>query len=131
MSFQEAVTTVFTQKYVDFSGRARRSECWFAYLAYFLVAIVASIISTAIDNKIPMYLVDLAAFLPMLGAGVRRLHDTGRSGWWMLIALTVIGIVVLIVFYVTDSESGTNAYGPSPKSGTEFNPAPNANWGQS
>ena len=55
--------------------------------------------------------VSLVLFLPLLAATVRRLHDIGRTGWWILIAFTIIGIIVLIVFYATDSEKATNQYG--------------------
>ena len=55
--------------------------------------------------------VSLVLFLPLLAATVRRLHDIGRTGWWILIAITIIGIIVLIVFYATDSEKATNQYG--------------------
>jgi uncharacterized membrane protein YhaH (DUF805 family) len=129
VSFQDAVTTVYTQKYADFSGRARRSEYWFAYLAFIIAGIVVGIIGGAIGSKIPGLLLDLAVFLPILGAGVRRLHDTNKSGWWMLIALTGIGIIVLIIFFVLDSDPNTNQHGPSPKAAPEYGQA-NANWGQ-
>lgn len=132
MSFQEAVTTVLTQKYADFSGRARRSEYWFYTLGAIIVYVIAYALSLAIHTMIPYLLVALALLLPGLSVAVRRLHDTGKSGWLVLISvIPLIGAIVLIVFLVADSEPGTNAYGPSPKSGTEFNPAPNANWGQS
>jgi uncharacterized membrane protein YhaH (DUF805 family) len=130
VSFQDAVTTVYTQKYADFSGRARRSEFWFGYLAYFLVAVVANILSAVLGTKIPLYLVFLAAVVPILAAAARRLHDTGRSAAWLLLILTVIGVIPLIVFLALDGQPGDNQYGPSPK-GAELNPAPNATWGQS
>jgi uncharacterized membrane protein YhaH (DUF805 family) len=58
----------------------------------------------------------LANILPALAVGVRRLHDTGRSGWWLLIALIpLVGVIVLIIFYVQDSQPGVNKYGPNPK----------------
>ena len=61
-------------------------------------------------------IVSLALLLPSLAVNVRRLHDTGRSGWWILIGLIpVIGFIVLLVFECQDSQPGTNAYGPSPK----------------
>jgi uncharacterized membrane protein YhaH (DUF805 family) len=135
VSFQEAVTTVLTQKYVDFSGRARRSEYWWFYLFSVIVYIVTGVIDRAIGSTIIGFLVGLALLLPGLGVAVRRLHDTGRSGWWLLIALTIIGIVVLIVFLVTEGEPGANSYGPSPKGEPGWGPGGNQgadpNWGQS
>ena len=60
-------------------------------------------------------IVALAVFLPSLGVAVRRLHDVGRSGWWILLAFTCIGGIVLIVWYCMDSQPGDNQYGPNPK----------------
>jgi uncharacterized membrane protein YhaH (DUF805 family) len=116
VSFQEAVTTCLTQKYADFSGRARRSEYWFFYLATLIASVVVQIITRVIHLPFLYYIFVLALFIPSLAAGVRRLHDTGRSGWWLLIAIIpLVGWIVLIVFLATDSEPSTNAYGPSPK----------------
>jgi uncharacterized membrane protein YhaH (DUF805 family) len=121
MSFQDAVRTCLTQKYVDFSGRARRSEYWFFLLFTVVVSIVASIIDTILGTRssagtgLIQGLAGLALLLPGLAVGVRRLHDTSRSGWWLLIGLVpFVGGIVLIVFFVQDSH-GENQYGPSPK----------------
>ena len=117
MSFQDAVRTVLTQKYVDFQGRARRSEYWYFFLFYVALAIVANIIDRAIGVQIVAGLLGVALLLPNLGVAIRRLHDTGHSGWWILIALTGIGILLLIFWYAKDSDPGPNTYGPSPKEG--------------
>jgi uncharacterized membrane protein YhaH (DUF805 family) len=132
VSFQEAVTTVLTKKYADFSGRARRSEYWFFALASFIAYAVAYGIGLAIGTMILYYLVALALLVPGLAVGARRLHDTDKSGWLLLLVLIpLIGGLVLLVFFVQDSQPGDNQYGPSPKGGAAANPAPNANWGQS
>lgn len=111
MSFVDAITTCFT-KYVDFSGRARRSEYWFFVLALFILNIIVGFIGVDFIS----YIVGLAVFLPSLAALARRLHDTGRSAWWILIGLVpLVGAIILIVFAVQDSEAGSNQYGPSPK----------------
>lgn len=131
MSFQDAVTTVLTKKYADFSGRARRSEYWFFFLGYMLAAIVVEIIDAVLGTApIITGLLVLGLFIPSLAAAVRRLHDTGRSGWWLLISIIPFGGFVVLFFLVSDGESATNQYGPSPKGAEAFNPAPNANWGQ-
>jgi uncharacterized membrane protein YhaH (DUF805 family) len=132
VSFQDAVTTVLTKKYADFSGRARRSEYWFFALAYVLAMVVTTIID-AILGTTPIVegLAFLGLIIPLVGAGVRRLHDTGRSGWWILLGLIPFGGLVVLYFSVLDSEPGDNQYGPSPKGGAGFNTAPSANWGQS
>ncbi|HEV2886421.1 MAG TPA: DUF805 domain-containing protein [Jatrophihabitans sp.] len=115
MSFADAVRSVLS-KYVVFSGRARRSEFWWYALFAAIVYIVAGIIDAAIGNQLVGYLVALALLLPSLAVTVRRLHDTGRSGWWILIGIIpLIGAIVLLVFEVQDSQPGTNNYGPSPK----------------
>jgi uncharacterized membrane protein YhaH (DUF805 family) len=133
VTFQEAVTTVFTQKYTDFSGRARRSEYWFASLAMFLGYIVAAIIGFALHATFLIFILVLAIIVPGLAVSVRRLHDTGRSGWWYLINIIPFGGLVLLYWFVSDSEPGTNQYGPSPKEAPgygDYGQAPNAGWGQ-
>jgi uncharacterized membrane protein YhaH (DUF805 family) len=123
VSFADAVTTVLTKKYADFSGRARRSEFWFFSLAAFLAYAVAFGIGLAIGNQYLYLVLILALFVPGLALTVRRLHDTNRSGWWILIGLVpFVGAIVLLVFEVSDSDPGTNQYGPSPKgSDAQFN----------
>ena len=114
MGFGDAIKSVFGQ-YAGFSGRARRSEYWFFVLFYFIVTVVVTIIDAVIGSPILGYVLVLALIVPTLAVAARRLHDTGRSGWWQLIALVpVIGSIVLIVFYVQDSHSD-NQHGPSPK----------------
>ncbi|MGC4111878.1 MAG: DUF805 domain-containing protein [Nocardioides sp.] len=114
MSFQDAVRTCLS-KYADFNGRARRSEYWWFALFNLIVSIVMDIIDAVIGNSILGLLVSLALLLPGIAVGVRRLHDTSRSGWWILIGLIpIVGWIVLIVFFVQDSHPD-NQYGPSPK----------------
>lgn len=111
------------RKYFVFNGRARRKEYWMFYLFNLLISIGLLIV----DNLIGTFSAEsgfgllstiygLAVLIPGLAVCVRRLHDTGRSGWWILIALVpFVGPIVLLVFMVLDSEAGTNAYGPNPK----------------
>jgi uncharacterized membrane protein YhaH (DUF805 family) len=115
MSFADAVRSVLS-KYVTFSGRARRSEFWWFALFSIIVSIVGAAIDAIIGSSIVGFLLALALLLPSLAVTVRRLHDTGRSGWWILIALVpLIGAIVLLVFECQDSQPGTNSYGASPK----------------
>jgi uncharacterized membrane protein YhaH (DUF805 family) len=115
MNMQEAVRSVLSQ-YATFSGRARRSEYWFFYLAALIVTMAAFIIDLIIGHAILQYIVTLLLIVPNFAVGARRLHDTGRSGWWQLIALIpVVGVILLIVWYATDSNPGSNQYGPNPK----------------
>jgi uncharacterized membrane protein YhaH (DUF805 family) len=124
MTFSQAVSSVLLNKYATFSGRARRSEYWWWYLFVTIVFLVASVIDQAIGftySDLTLgggWLATIAAIVflvPNLAVGVRRLHDTGRTGWWLLIGLVpLIGVIVLIYFFVLDSEND-NQYGPSPK----------------
>jgi uncharacterized membrane protein YhaH (DUF805 family) len=104
--------------YVNFSGRARRKEYWM----FALFSAIVSIVLTLVENMIGLTSVlsgiySLAVLLPSLGVLVRRLHDTGRSGWWILIGLIpFIGAIILIVFACQDSHD-ENQYGPNPKAG--------------
>jgi uncharacterized membrane protein YhaH (DUF805 family) len=104
-------------KYVDFTGRARRSEYWWFALSVFIVYFVFSIVGRGFGaGAVLGYLAGLALFLPSLAVAVRRLHDTNRSGWWYLISfIPLVGGIILIVFFCQDSAGGPNQYGPSPK----------------
>lgn len=109
------------KKYAVFSGRARRKEFWFFGLFNVIFAVVLAGIGAATAESVPavglLYpLYALAVFLPGLAVQIRRLHDTGRSGWWWLVAfIPLIGPILLLVFYVQDSQPGDNQYGPNPK----------------
>jgi uncharacterized membrane protein YhaH (DUF805 family) len=110
------------KKYAQFSGRARRREYWMFYLVNVLVVFCLVFLEPLLGipqaNGLGLLtgLYILLLILPTLAVGVRRLHDTGRSGWWMLLVLVpIIGPIVLFVFSVLDSEPGDNRYGPNPK----------------
>src|SRR5215210_822569 len=110
------------KKYAVFSGRSRRKEYW--YFALFVISIVLNIIDLLIgayDRTAGVGLLSsifsLAILIPSIAVTVRRLHDTDRSGWWVLISLVpFIGWIVLLVFTVQESTPGSNRYGPNPKS---------------
>ena len=117
LAFGQAVSSVFRQ-YAGFRGRARRSEYWYFFLFNVLVSIVIGVLDLIIGSFIPGAVLSLAVLIPSLAVSVRRLHDTGRSGWnllWQLIPL--VGTVVVIVFQCQDSERADNRFGPSPKYG--------------
>ena len=113
------------RKYATFSGRAQRSEFWFFVGVYllilFLLAIVDGLLGvfdTAGEVGLLSGLFALSMVLPWLAVCARRLHDTGRSGWWMLVSfIPLIGSLILLVFLVQDSAPGNNAFGPNPKAG--------------
>jgi uncharacterized membrane protein YhaH (DUF805 family) len=114
MTFGNAVRSVF-QQYAGFTGRARRSEYWYFVLFTVLVYVAASVVDAVLGIPVFTLLTVLALLVPTLAVSVRRLHDTGRSGWWMLLSLVPFGGIVLLVFDCLDSEPGPNRFGPSPK----------------
>ena len=120
MNFVEAIKSGF-QNYVNFSGRAIRSEYWFWTLFAILVSIVTSLLDYLIfpfmDISPLNSLAGLALFLPGLAMSVRRLHDLDRTGWWMLLLLTIIGIILLVVWFCMRGTVGRNRFGPDPLEG--------------
>ncbi|MDX1640343.1 MAG: DUF805 domain-containing protein [Balneolaceae bacterium] len=105
-------------KYIEFEGRARRKELWTFVLVNFVISIVLSFLDAVIGMGIGFIgtLFGLAMILPSISVGVRRLHDIGKEGLWILIGLIpFIGWIILLYFYIQDSEPGANAYGPNPK----------------
>lgn len=99
------------KKYADFSGRARRKEYWMFILIYMIISVVLSIFGLDVISG----LVALGLLVPSLSIAARRLHDTGRSGWWQLIVLIpLIGAIVLIIFLAQDGHD-ENSYGVNPK----------------
>ena len=113
MGFTDAIK-ICLAKYVDFKGRARRSEYWYFELFSLLAGLVAVLIDLAIlGHGIIEPLLSLALFLPSIAVTARRLHDTDRSGWWMLISfIPLIGIIVLLIWFCTAGENATNRFGP-------------------
>lgn len=111
------------QKYTVLNGRAQRAEYWYFTLFYFLIfiaLIILDVITGLYDEESGYGLFStiamLALLVPSITVGVRRLHDTGRSGWWLLISLIPLaGALVLLYFLVLDSHPGENQYGPNPK----------------
>jgi uncharacterized membrane protein YhaH (DUF805 family) len=110
------------KKYVEFSGRARRKEFWMFVLINAVISIVLSIIDRAIGTSsangggLLQSIYGLAVLLPSIAVAVRRLHDTNRSGWWILLGLIpIIGWIILIIWYAQDGTPGDNQYGPDPK----------------
>ncbi len=111
------------KKYAVFTGRARRKEYWMFFLFNIIVSVVLGIIDSLTGTTSLQYgvgllggLYSLAVIIPSIAVGVRRLHDTDRSGWWLLIGfIPLIGVIVLIVFFCLDSTPGDNRFGPNPK----------------
>ena len=124
MTFGEAVKSGFDH-YAKFDGRASRPAFWWWFLFGVLVAIGANIIDAILGTwGVVNGLAGLALLLPNLSVAIRRLHDTDHSGWWILIGLIpIVGFIVLLIFYLRESDPGENQYGPPPADGV---PAPTA-----
>jgi uncharacterized membrane protein YhaH (DUF805 family) len=105
------------KKYATFSGRARRSEYWMFLVFNLIISAVLAFVDGIVGTMGALgILYSLAILLPGIAVSVRRLHDTGRSGWWLLVALVpIVGAIVLIVFAAQAGHAGDNAYGPDPK----------------
>jgi len=122
------------KRYSDFSGRSRRCEYWMfalihvvVYLTLFLAVQFTASASTMAHISVftgPLFFLcfiyGLAAILPGLAVSVRRLHDIGKSGWWMLLAFVPVLDLLLVVFFTFNSEPGGNQYGPNPKLPTPY-----------
>jgi uncharacterized membrane protein YhaH (DUF805 family) len=114
VSFPNAIRTVLT-KYAVLDGRAARPEFWYFTIAYTLVYLVLVQANHATGSSWPTTILSVALFLPGLGVAVRRLHDTDRSGWWILIGVVPFIGLILLIYFVHDGTAGENAYGPDPK----------------
>ena len=127
MGFGQAVKS-FWSNYSTFKGRSRRSEYWWIQLFLVLTNLAVAAIDLALmDGDVDRFIANggggivglvwiLVTIVPALAVLVRRLHDTGKSGWWVLIGFVpFVGTIVLFVFSVLDSDAGDNKYGASPK----------------
>jgi uncharacterized membrane protein YhaH (DUF805 family) len=113
------------RKYAEFDGRARRKEYWMFSLISILVSMAFGFVAGLVggmmglsENAVTMLALvySAAVLIPSVAVWVRRMHDTGRSGWWcLLILVPIVGAIALLVFALQDSEPGTNAYGRNPK----------------
>ena len=115
MDIQKSIVTCL-KKFATFDGRASRSEYWWFQFFYALVAFFAIIIdSMFVDNSLswgPLEMVStIILFLPATAVFARRLHDVNRSGWWMLISITIIGLIPLIIWWATEGTKKNNSYG--------------------
>ena len=107
---------VLRKKYADFSGRAHRTEFWMFALFNFIIATVVSVIDIFFITGGLIYgLYLLGVLIPGIAVGARRLHDTDKSGWMLLLGLIPLVGLVLLYFFVIDSQPGPNKYGPNPK----------------
>tara|TARA_B110000881_G_C18148349_1_gene304889 strand:- start:103 stop:471 length:369 start_codon:yes stop_codon:yes gene_type:complete len=117
MDFATSINTCLVRKFADFTGRASRSEFWFFQLFLFLAGFIAGIIDMMILNYHPDDLGPMTIILyviiiiPAIAVTARRLHDVNQSGWWQLIVFTIIGIPVLLYWYIIKGTDENNEYG--------------------
>jgi len=127
--FNRYFVNTIKNRYAKFDGRASRSEFWYFILFYFVSNIILALLDTFVIN--PMLgatpsqmgqggflqiIFALAMLVPSIAIAIRRLHDIGKSGWWYLIVfIPIVGLLVLLYFFVQDSQPGTNQYGHNPK----------------
>lgn len=106
------------RKYATFSGRARRTEFWYFQLFYFVVGFIAMSLDDLLFSGLAIEPLNMLTFfaliVPQLAVAARRLHDINRSGWWQLLAFTVIGLVLLIYWFCQKGHSGDNRFGADP-----------------
>lgn len=120
MQFPQAVESCL-KNYAKFSGRASRSEFWYFVLFLFLLGIVTSILDRLIFGGGPgagspiNAIASLLTLVPNLAVSARRLHDVNRSGWWLLLLFTIIGIIPLIIWDCTRGTQGNNRFGDAPQ----------------
>jgi len=113
--FSSSIRKGFT-RFADFSGRTTRDEYWWFTTAVVLASVVLSLLQLATGFSVLTeslsWLFSLACLLPSLSISVRRLHDVNRSGWWLLLLFTLVGLVLIAYWAVKDSDPGANDYGP-------------------
>ena len=123
-AFEQYFLNVIRNHYADFEGRARRKEYWMFYLftiaIYFAIVILAAILSSIADvlglvGWLAYAVFALGVIVPGVAVTVRRLHDTGKSGWLALLGLVPLLGLVLLYFMVIEGDAGPNEYGPDPK----------------
>ena len=117
MTFKQAVLSGF-RNYADFSARAPRSEYWYWMLFLCIVSVVAGAVDGLLFGSSERGPANTLTFLgltiPGLAVGARRLHDIGRTGWWQLLTLTLVGVILLVIWSLMRGTDGPNRFGPDP-----------------
>ena len=119
MDFATAISTCMVKKYADFSGRASRSEFWFCQLFFLIIGFIVGIIDAMVLGYVyeagPFELISyVIIIIPAIAVTARRLHDVNLSGWWQLIALTIVGIPIYLYWLIIKGTDGNNDFGSDP-----------------
>ena len=119
MIFGDAITNFLTNNYVGFSGRASRSEYWFWVLFTMIVSFVTGIrdgfiFGSEFGTGTISNIAAVIYFLPGLAVWVRRLHDVGKSGWWILSSILILPVLLLLYWLIIEGDSNPNEYGEVP-----------------
>ena len=115
-SFGEAIRSFFI-RYIDFSGRSSRAEYWYVYLLNIIISFACGFLAKQVSGYFGIInaVYTFATFIPALAIDFRRLHDTGRSGWYTLLwFLPIVGWIILLIYHCQPG-TGPNIYGPEPK----------------
>ncbi|MEM9838425.1 MAG: DUF805 domain-containing protein [Pseudomonadota bacterium] len=123
VSFVQAFS-LFFKNYANFKGRSARGAYWWWYLWSLLIGFALGIADAFVfgidsDTQVFGVVFSLATLIPSLALAVRRLHDVGRSGWWLLLILTIIGILVILFWNIQPADEGTNKYGDDVEAGRD------------
>lgn len=113
--FDWTIKCIRMENYVNFSGRARRAECWYFQLFQVILGLVIGVFAGFSGVQYLDNILSIVFFLPSLAVYVRRLHDVNRSGWWLLIAFTLIGLIPLLIWLVQDTKPKPNRWGSPAK----------------
>ena len=113
MNFAQSISFCFSN-YANFNGRGRRSEFWWFYLFTWILSLGGSVMdytTTGYGYGFVHWMAAIVTFIPTIAAGARRLHDVNKSGWWQLIAITLIGIIPLVIWMAAEGTKKNNPYG--------------------
>ena len=112
MNFGQSISYCLSN-YTNFEGRGSRPEYWWFVLFVYLLQFIGVVWDSVTGFPFMFWIVYIAFFIPSLSAGARRLHDIGKSGWWQLLTITIIGIIPLLIWLATEGTKENNSYGKS------------------
>ena len=116
MNFAESISFCFSN-YANFNGRGRRSEYWWFYLFTQILSLGGSVLdftTTGHGYGVMYWITALVTIIPAIAAGARRLHDINKSGWWILLSITIIGLIPLVYWACLKGDEGDNRFGSNP-----------------